>query len=117
MFGDDLSHFKIMQETNPYKIKKLGGKIAGYNEDTCRKHVRATMLAGVMAKFTQNQTLCSILLDSGGSTIAEGSTDPYWGTGVHIHDRNVLNRNQWKNKHGGAMCDILKKVRNELNVK
>ena len=59
------------------------------------------MYRAVQAKFTQNTTLRAILCDSGDSQLAESSTDQYWGTCLHLHDRNVLNSRQWKNKEGG----------------
>ena len=56
------------------------------------------MYRAVQAKFTQNTTLRAILCDSGDSQLAESSTDQYWGTSLHLHDRNVLDSRQWKNK-------------------
>ena len=46
----------------------------------------------VHAKFSQNQTLKQLLLDTGNQLIAEGSGDSHWGIGLHIHDRNALDK-------------------------
>ena len=67
-----------------------------------------------MAKFTQNSTLSVILRNSGNGVIAEASTDPYWGTSVHLHDKKALDRRHWKSLNGGLMCSILDRVRSEL---
>ena len=58
MFGDDISHHKIMREQNLYKIKKIGS------------HVK---------KFSQNITLHENLLSTGDTKIAESSTNTFWG--------------------------------------
>ena len=57
--------------------------------------------------------LKNLLLNSGNSLIAESSLDPYWGTGVHLHDRVVLDQKYWKNQ-SGAMSEILQEVRQGL---
>ena len=65
------------------------------------------------AKYRQNKPLRNILLYCN-KKIAEASTDPYWGTGVHLRDKTALNRNAWTNNNGGAMSEILHQIRHEL---
>ena len=57
-----------------------------------------------------------VLLSTGSSTLAESSKDPYWGTGVHLHSKNALDKCFWTpGGGGGAMSEILEKVRHELS--
>ena len=116
MFNDDITHSKIMHASNPYKIKKLGSKVAGFVENTWQKKEKDILFRGVHAKFIQNATLGSILRDSGDTKIAEASTNTTWGTGVHLHDKHALDVRMWKNKKGGGMSSILSRVRTELQA-
>ena len=68
----------------------------------------------MQTRFSQNATLKNLLLNSGNLQIAESSGDAYWGTGLHLHDRNSLKKEHWENTSGGAMCEILGQVRREL---
>ena len=117
MFDDDAAQHKIMQEKNPYKIKKLGTRIRNFSLDAWRKSDKLVAHRAVFAKFSQNMTLKNILLNSGDILIAESSGDPHWGTGIHLHDGKAMDKNQWKNKNGGVMCEILAKVCQELRAK
>ena len=114
IFNDDISHAKIMRESNPYKIKKLGNKIKGFNHQQWRRHCKSIAYKVNLAKYTQNKTLQGILLNSGTKLIAEGSNDPYWGIGVHLHEKSALDRRHWPNNSRGVMSEILSQIRNEL---
>ena len=117
LFDDNLTHHRIMKEHNPHRIKKLGSKVKGFNMETWRKRAKQIVHKAVLSKFSQNSNLKGILLSSGSTIIAESSTDPYWGTGLHLHDRSALNQRAWKNVNGGAMCEIISKVRSDLKAR
>ena len=97
------------------KSKKLGAKIRNFSETRWNAERLAYAQTAVLAKFSQNLTLKAILVDSGDCVIAESSSNSFWGTGLYLHDRNALNKSHWKNRDGGAMCGILKKVRREFS--
>ena len=103
-----------MQESNPYRIKRLGAKIRNFDQNRWKKLEKDVMYKAVHAKFTQNQTLRTVLADSGETLIAESSTDSFWGTGLHLHDRNALDKRLWKSTGGGKMAKILSRVQDEL---
>ena len=113
-FDDDCIQMQIMHETNAYKIKKLGFKIQNFNHDQWKKVKKQFAYKAVYAKFSQNSTLCTCLLQAKDKVLAESSPDHFWGIGLHIHDRLALDCKQWKNKDGGAMCEILKRVQEQL---
>ena len=115
LFDDDVAVFKITNESNLYKIKKLGTKVRNFNLDRWRKHAKRSAQRGVFAKFSQNNTLKTVLLQTGSKPIAESTQDPFWGVGLHLHDNRVMNKKNWLNKDGGVMCEIINRVRHELN--
>ena len=114
LFDDDTTHSRIRSESNPYVIKKLGSRVKNFSAERWRSVNKDIACKAVRAKFAQNLTLKQILLDSGNVMLAESSTDPFWGTGIHLHDKVALDKRCWKNPQGGAMCEILQKVRQDL---
>ena len=108
-FDDNLSQTRIMRETNMYKIKKFGSKIKCFNHEHWKRVKHQATYRAVCAKFSQNLTLKSVLLDTGTKLVAESSANLFWGTGLHLRDRNALDQQHWKSSNGGAMCEILKK--------
>ena len=113
LFDDDVAQSRIMGEKNPYKIKKLGKKICNFKPDQWKKSAKQVVFRANLAKFSQNQTLRTLLL-SCSKQIVKCSTDEFWGVGLHLPDRNALNKQYWPNKEGGIMSDILSQVRQEL---
>ena len=113
LFNDDITQAKILHETNPFKIKKLGSRVRNFNLEQWRKVDRKVVHAAVMAKFGQNECLKGILLNTGEALIAESSLDSYWGTGVHLHDRNALDERFWSDGPG-VLSEIYSRVRHDL---
>ena len=113
-FNDDISHAKIMRESNPYKMKKLGSRICGFDLVKWRKVAKQVVYMAVKAKFGQNPMLKGVLINSGSATIAESSPDDYWGTGIHLHAKNAMDKRFWANQ-GGVMSKIYHKIRAELH--
>ena len=114
LFDDDATHYKIMKESNRYKIKQLGATVRNFSLDVWHHEDKRLALNAVHAKFSQNQALKQLLLETGNQLIAEGSGNSHWGIGLHIHDCNALDKRHWKN-NGGLMSEILGKVRKELS--
>ena len=113
LFDDDVTKSRIMKEVNPYKTKKYGSKVRNFVPECWRQVDKQVAFKAVCAKFQQNVTLRNLLIASGNAEIAESTPDEYWGTGVHIHNRNALDKRFWKN-NGGVMCELLSKVHSEL---
>ena len=112
LFDDDITHSKIMKESNPYKIKKLGSRVRNFSNDQWKQHEKVIALSAVRAKFAQNISLKNILLSTGSVKIVESSTDSHWGTGIHLHDRNTVKEEYWRGD--GMMCEIYNQVHQEL---
>ena len=71
-----------------------------------KKSARNIAYAAVLAKFAQSPALRGILVNTGNIVIAESSPDQTWGTGLHLHERNAMDKRFWKND-GGLMSEIL----------
>ena len=111
-FNDDRTQAKVMAEKNPYKVKKLGSRVKGFNIERWKTERSKTMLHGLKAKFSQNPTLLQILKNTGTAKIAEATTDNTWGIGLRLFDKNVMNEAYWKQE--GLMCELYTRVRSEL---
>ena len=90
-------------------MKKLGSRVKLFSKEKWNQNAKKIVYRTVTAKFTQNLILHGILENTGDALIAESSTDTFWGTGLHLHDRLALDKNAWKNK-GGVMSEILNRV-------
>ena len=114
-FNDDVTHAKIMRELNPYKMKKLGSKVKHFSDPKWKQVAKKVAYTAVKAKFQQNPILGDILQNTGNAKIAEGSTDDYWGTGIHLYAKNAMDPQYWSNE-GGVMSEIYARVRDELRT-
>ena len=91
LFGDHESYTKIMQSNEPRVHKKIGRGVKGFIQkkwdETCEKIV----LDANIAKFSQNEDLLKILLDTEDKLIVEASPyDKIWGIGMAEDDPNIL---------------------------
>ena len=82
LFGDNSALSAIMNEVNPYKIKKLGSRIQGFNIEQWKGECKNIAYQALYAKFSQNADLKGILLATGTSKIGEATLDDYWGIGL-----------------------------------
>ena len=114
IFDDDKNHAKIMKETNPFKMKKLGSKVKNFKQEKWNKMRKSVAYSAIFAKFAQNRLLKELLLSTGDSLIAESSTDPFWGTGLHLNHKNALDKQYWTTENGGAMCEMYTRLKKEL---
>ncbi len=108
---DDIAH-KIRSESDPLRCKKLGDSIR-CDWQKWQQEAPEVMYKGVFEKFKQNPSMKDILLNTGTKTLAEGSRDRFWGTGIPIHYKNAFQGWTGNNNLG----NILMRVRNDLRNK
>lgn len=83
LFGDNGVANEILNETDPKNIKALGRKIKNFNQQEWDENKFEIVIAGNLYKFTQNNTLRDILLNTKDEIIAEASPfDKIWGIGI-----------------------------------
>jgi hypothetical protein len=109
-FNDNMAKQKILNTENPAECKKI--RIAGFNETQWQRVAPAIMKEGLYAKFMQNESLKLYLLKTKEKTLCEASPrDKYWGIGMGLHDKDLLDKRKWgKNVLG----KILMELREEL---
>lgn len=113
VFKDKESERKIMKTKMPGEQKALGRKVKNFNVDKWNNVAKDIVYRASMAKFTQDEELKQILLDTGDRTLVEASPyDKIWGIGLHETDPYCLNRATWKGKNW--LGEVLTQVKNDI---
>lgn len=110
MFGDTETAKLILEANNPYECKRLGRIIKGFDESTWDKAKRVVMLTHLNCKFSQNNNLKNVLLNTGTRVIVEASSkDLYWGVGFKPDDPLILDANNWTGEnYMGRLLSLLR---------
>jgi ribA/ribD-fused uncharacterized protein len=121
LFNDLTIHKKIMLAKVPKSHKAFGRKVSNFNTETWESNSYRIVLRGNYYKFSQNDSLAKVLLDTKDKIIAEASPyDKIWGIGLACNDKNALDMNKWKgtNKLGKVLMDVRYLLRlKDKNVK
>ena len=114
-FGDTDTRNNIMASNDPGEINYLARQISNFSQRVWNEVAVKVMAEGVLAKFTQNEKLKQLLLDTGSNTLVEASArDKYWGAGIHINDDKIFDKKNWSGaNHLGT---ILMECRSSFRV-
>jgi ribA/ribD-fused uncharacterized protein len=83
IFGDAQIEAKVLAATDPREQKALGRRVRNFDEARWNSVCREIVYAGNLAKFSQDERLAEVLLNTGHRTIVEASpTDAIWGIGL-----------------------------------
>lgn len=97
VFPDDHALARILASTNPRDQKAAGRKVRGFDEQVWNSVCRGIVYTANLARFSQDQSLKSQLLDTGDKTIVEASpVDCIWGIGLAQDDPRCLDPAQWR---------------------
>ena len=100
IFGDSGTAQKILEESNPEKVKELGREVSNYDDAAWSAVRQAVVYRGLLAKFGQNAGLKQKLLDTGDDILAECAFgDKVWGIGVSMKDPGRANMENWKGQN------------------
>ena len=108
-FKDEEIAEKILATTDVAVIKALGRKVKGYNDGYWNGVRQLLVYEGLKEKFTQNENLKKLLLDTEDSILAEGAVnDRIWGIGLSMKDSNRLESEKWRGQNllGYAMMMV-----------
>jgi ribA/ribD-fused uncharacterized protein len=124
LFGDSDTLRWIMESDDPRTQKKLGRVVDGFErrvweaeDDDGIPHCCAIVWRGNHAKFTQNEHLLELLLDTAGTTLVEASPeDSLWGIGLSEDDPRAHDRTTWAglNWLGETLTDLRESLLREL---
>ena len=114
-FGDTEIAKKIMEAETPQKAKRLGKKVAPFNEEEWAKVREEKMLAALRAKFNIEEYKDS-LLETGDRIIVEASPfDKIWGIGFDEDNMLKVSKDKWGlNLLGKCLMIIREEIREGL---
>ena len=85
LFNDEEIAVKILNETNPLTVKRLGRNVKGFNNAKWDEENMKIMINGLRAKFTQNEDIIKDLVNTGNAVLAEcAPNDRIWGIGLSL---------------------------------
>ena len=99
-FKDENIANQILAEKNVAKIKELGRLVSDYDEHIWNGVRQIIIYEGLFAKFSQNESLRSKLLDTKYSTLVECAVkDRIWGIGLSMTDPKRLMPTEWQGQN------------------
>ncbi|KAI1452127.1 hypothetical protein F4805DRAFT_47103 [Annulohypoxylon moriforme] len=116
-FNDSETQKLILDTDDPKEQKALGRSVQDFCEASWDEVKSLVVVAGNMAKFSQNPHLRGVLLDTGDRLLAEASRhDRVWGIGYTVKQAltGQASRENWgENKLGKALMEVRKLLREE----
>ena len=113
LFLDFATSQKILSTNNPAEQKKLGREIKNFDQSIWDKEKFDIVVQGNYLKFSQNNNLKKILLDTDNLELAEASPyDNIWGIGLDENNPLAWNKETWKGEN--LLGKALMEVRNKL---
>lgn len=112
-FGDEDSAKKMLQLSDPNKIKQLGRKVKNFDSDDWDQVKLGYMYKGLKLKFTQDPELKQILLAETADLFVEASPyDKIWGIGLGEEKARFTPESEWPGQN--LLGQLLTKLREEL---
>lgn len=95
-FNDDKIACEILETSDVARIKALGREVSNYDDNTWSGVRQIIIYEGLIAKFSQNEELKKMLLETKTSYLAECAVrDKIWGIGLSMTDPNRLDKSKW----------------------
>lgn len=108
IFDDAEKALKIMQSSDPADIKALGRNVTGFVESKWAAVRYDVAHNAIYAKFTQNEDLKFLLLNTDGEFAECAANDLVWGIGLGMNDVNRFNSSMWRGQNllGFALQEV-----------
>ena len=116
-FKDENIANQILAEKNVVKIKELGRLVSDYDEHIWNGVRQIIIYEGLFAKFSQNESLRSKLLDTKYSTLVECAVkDRIWGIGLSMTDPKRLIQTEWQGQNllGYALMMVRDRLKSHI---
>lgn len=93
----------ILNEKKPSIIKQYGRQIENFNQDIWNKNKMNIMIRALELKFTQNENLRNLLINTTDKILVEASPyDKIWGIGISV---DAANKGQaWRGENLLGKC-------------
>ena len=113
VFHDNNAFHKILSTTDQDTIKRLGRRVANYDDEVWSRLRGKILRRGLRAKFQQNPHLLEKLLATGNMVLAEcAPRDKIWGIGMGVKNPNVQKPLEWNGQN--LLGTVLMEVRSDL---
>ena len=113
LFGDKDSFDMIMSSRDQTQIKALGRNVKGFDEEIWNRFKYLIVLNGNYYKFSSDEKLRKILLNTGSAVLAEASPyDRVWGIGIDEEKAKKCGCSRWRGEN--LLGFALMEVRDEL---
>eukprot|EP01129_Flabellula_baltica_P014792 TRINITY_DN7197_c0_g1_i1.p1 TRINITY_DN7197_c0_g1~~TRINITY_DN7197_c0_g1_i1.p1 ORF type:complete len:163 (+),score=39.29 TRINITY_DN7197_c0_g1_i1:62-550(+) len=116
LFDDEEIAALILNTSSPKKMKALGRKVKGFNQEIWEAHRSSIVEQGNYLKFSQNEELKDLIKSTGDAILVEASPrDRIWGIGLGVNDPNIHNPDLWigLNLLGDALMSVRERLNNE----
>lgn len=114
LFKDNKAYNEIMLTDDPRQQKAWGRKVRNFNTEEWGKVSRDVVFKANLAKFSQDELLKKLLLETGDLELVEASPyDTIWGIGMGVENPNIHDNSKWCGLNW--LGEVLMKVRTELN--
>lgn len=112
-FLDDEKAKEILKTRDARKIKRLGREVANFKKEAWEAVARQIVYIGNLQKYTQNENLKQLLLDTDDAVLVEASPyDTIWGIGLSEEDPLRVDPNNWKGSNW--LGQILTEIKKDL---
>ena len=114
LFGDLITAEKILNETDPDKMRKLGREIKNFDDKIWNKNKYSIVYVGNYLKFSQNEQLKQYILSTKRTVLVEASPyDAVWGVKMGAENEDINCPDQWQGQN--LLGFALMHVRETLN--
>lgn len=114
LFNDLATADKIMKEKDPVKMSLYGKSVKGFRKDVWQNKAHDILKKVNVCKYEQNEIARDALVATGTKRLGEASIDSYYGIGVHLHNKDVLNHVKWSGQN--VMGSILTEIRDSITL-
>ena len=112
-FNDKVIAEQILNTQDVAYIKELGRSVLDYNENIWNGMRQIIIYEGLLAKFTQNDSIRGQLKSTGNAILAECAVrDCIWGIGLAMDNPKRLDISQWRGQN--LLGYALMMVRNRI---
>lgn len=99
-FHDSNIAVQILETDDAVRIKDLGRRVSGYDENLWNGVRQLVVYEGLLAKFSQNDKLQEQLKATGNTVLAECAVkDRIWGIGLSMNNPDRFDRTKWKGQN------------------
>lgn len=115
LFNDKDKANEILLLNNPIDVKKKGREIKNFDENVWDLNKEKIVYEGCYLKFSQNENIKKLLLETEEKIIAEASPyDKIWGIGLRESDAKKGVNWNGQNLLGNILMKVRNKIRNDF---